>query len=554
MGLRVALAQGNPTVGDVDGNTERVLAAWRAAADAGATLVVSTELALSGYPPEDLLLKPEFVDAEAAALQRLAAQGPPGCTLLVGHVGTPGGRPVRQAAHWDVAVSARDLCNCASALRDGRVVATYRKLRLPNYGVFDEARYFTAFDEPVVVDVDGVTVGLTVCEDLWTEEGPLAASAAAGAQVVANLNASPYHRGKRDDREQWARHHAASAGTPVLYVNQVGGQDEVVFDGDSFVALPDGSIACRGAVAAEDLVVLDLDVAAGTATPVSTPRPRPDEHGEVWAALVLATRDYVRKNGFERVWIALSGGIDSAVTAALAVDALGPDAVTGVALPSPHSSDHSVEDAHALAANLGITCHELAIGPAMDAIEGQLGDLLPDEPGLAHENLQSRIRGTTMMALSNAHGGLVLTTGNKSEYAVGYATLYGDMNGAFGPLKDVAKTLVWDLARWRNRDGEVVPTRTITKPPSAELRPGQLDEDSLPAYEVLDAILELLVEQDRSIAETVAAGHDEGVVREVARMVDRAEFKRRQSAPGPKITVRAFGRDRRVPITNAWRG
>lgn len=560
MVLRVALDQGNPRVGDVAGNTARVLAAWHAAAEAGAALVVSTELALTGYPPEDLLLKPEFVDAEADALRRLAADGPAGCTLVVGHVGTPDGRPVYEAAHWDVAVSARDLCNCASALRDGEVVATYRKLRLPNYGVFDEARYFTAFDEPVVVEVDGVPVGLTVCEDLWTEQGPVAASAAAGARVVANVNASPYHGDKREEREAWATHHTRRDGTTLLYVNQIGGQDDVVFDGDSFVALPDGTVTCRGAVAATDLVLLDLDVDAGTAARVSPEQPRDDALGELWACLVLATHDYVRKNGFERVWIALSGGIDSAVTAALAVDALGPDAVTGVALPSPHSSDHSLADAHELAANLGVTCHTVPIAPAMVAFDGMLDALLDDEPGLAEENLQSRIRGTTMMALSNEHGGLVLTTGNKSEYAVGYATLYGDMNGAFGPLKDVAKTVVWDLARWRNTRprssgaaGEVIPDRTITKPPSAELRPDQLDEDSLPPYEVLDGILALVVEQDASIAQAVAAGFDEDLVHEIVRMVDRSEFKRRQAAPGPKVTRKAFGRERRVPITNGWR-
>ncbi len=555
MPLRIALAQCNPTVGDVSGNAAKVLAAWREAADAGADLVVFSELVLTGYPPEDLLLEREFVDAEEQALRDLAAAGPDGCAAVVGHVEhdhEADVAPEEQPAHWDTAVSARNLHNAASLLRDGRVEATYRKLRLPNYGVFDEARYFTAAREPVVVEVTGVPVGIAICEDMWAADGPVRAAAAAGARVVAVPNASPYHRGKRTTREAWAARHARRDGTFVLYANQVGGQDEVVFDGDSFVVGPDGEVGARGAVCAEDLVVADLDLDEGTCRQVSTASPRPDPLGETWAALVLATRDYVRKNGFEDVWIALSGGIDSAVTAVVAVDALGAGNVTGVALPSPHSSDHSVRDAHDLADNLGVTCHQLAIAPAMDSLEHVLGDLLDDEFGIAEENLQSRIRGTVMMALSNEHGGLVLTTGNKSEYAVGYATLYGDMNGAFGPLKDVPKTLVFELARWRNRDGEVIPDSTITKPPSAELRPGQVDEDSLPPYATLDAIIEGLVEDDRSVADLVADGFDEDMVREVLRMIDRAEFKRRQSAPGPKITQRAFGRERRVPITNAW--
>ena len=555
MPFRVALVQCNPTVGDVHGNAAVVLDAWRQAAAAGADLAVATELVLTGYPPEDLLLKRDFVAAEEQALRDLAAAGPDGCALVLGHVEHDHEAdlaPEEQQAHWDTAVSARNLHNAASLLHDGEVVATYRKLRLPNYGVFDEARYFTAADEPLVVDVAGVPVGITICEDMWAHEGPMAASAAAGARIVAVPNASPYARGKRATRESWAARHATRDGTFVLYVNQVGGQDEVVFDGDSFIVGPDGAIGARGAVCAADLVVADLDLDAGTCTQVGESAPRPDELGETWAALVLATRDYVHKNGFSDVWIALSGGIDSAVTAAVAVDALGPGAVTGVALPSQYSSDHSVSDAHDLAARLGITMHELAIAPAIAGLEATLGDLLDDHFGIAEENLQSRIRGTVMMALSNEHGGLVLTTGNKSEYAVGYATLYGDMNGAFAPLKDVPKTLVWDLARWRNRDDVVIPESTITKPPSAELRPGQLDEDSLPPYPVLDAIIAGLIEQDRSVEDLVADGHDEATVREVLGMIDRAEFKRRQAAPGPKVTNRAFGRERRVPITNDW--
>lgn len=564
MHLRVALAQLNVVVGDVRGNAEQVLAAWRDAAGRGARLVVTSELVLTGYPPEDLLLKPDLLDAERRALDRLRTGGPAGCALVVGHVGhhdDAAVAPAQQPAAWDTAVSARNLHNAASVLLDGELLGTYRKLRLPNYGVFDEARYFTAVDEPLVVDVAGVPVGVAICEDLWAPDGPALTAAAAGARVVASPNASPYHRGKRRQRQRWVRHAAVEGGTHVLFANQVGGQDEVVFDGDSFVVGPDGEIGVRAAFAAEDLAIADLDLDAGTTTAVTEVAPRPDEVGEVWAALVLATRDYVHKNGFRDVWVALSGGIDSAVVCALAVDALGPDAVTGIALPSPHSSAHSRDDAHALADSLGITIHELPIAPAMAGLTTVLGDLLTPEFGLAEENLQSRIRGTVMMALSNEHGGLVLTTGNRSEYAVGYATLYGDMNGAFGPIKDVPKTLVWQLARWRNTrprpDGDrgpSIPVSSIDKPPSAELRPGQLDEDSLPPYELLDAIIEGLIEHDRSVRQLVDDdGLDEAVVREVRRMIDRAEFKRRQSAPGPKITRRAFGRERRVPITNGWR-
>ena len=471
MPLRVALAQCNPVVGDIAGNAATILSMWQDAAEAGADLVVFSELVLTGYPPEDLLLKPDFLEAERAALLQLAADGPTGCVAVVGHVDADpdsDDEPEEQQAAWDTAISERNLHNAASVLRDGAIEATYRKLRLPNYGVFDEARYFTSEDRPVVVDVAGVPVGIAICEDMWATAGPFAASAAAGAKVIAAPNASPFHHDKRAVREHWAARHAQRDGTFVLYVNQVGGQDEVVFDGDSFVMTPDGSVGQRAPFCAEALSIADLDVEAGTCTPITPVPTDPDPIGAVWEALVLATRDYVTKNGFSKVWVALSGGIDSAVVGAIAVDALGPDAVTGVALPSPHSSDHSLGDAHGLAANLGITCHELAIEPAMVAFEQVLGDLLTDEFGIAEENLQSRIRGTVMMALSNEHGGLVLTTGNKSEYAVGYATLYGDMNGAFGPIKDVPKTMVWEIARWRNSQprpdgeaGETIPWSSI---------------------------------------------------------------------------------------------
>jgi len=570
--IRVALAQLHAQVGDIDGNVERLLAAWQAAADQGVELLVATELTITGYPPEDLLLKPEFVAANLAALDRLAAEGPPGCTAVVGYVGAGEG-DATDTTHWDVALATRDLTNSAAVLRDGAVVATYDKLRLPNYGVFDEARYFTPRDLPCVVEVAGVRVGVTVCEDLWTEEGPVQAAAQAGARVIANLNASPYHRGKRHDRKRWARHHARRAGTPVLYCNVVGGQDEVVFDGDSFVVDADGEVVARGAQFREDLVVVDLavdhadapdarDAAVGRPAITWRPAARLDELGEVWHALTRATRDYCHRNGFRQGIVGLSGGIDSAVVAALAADALGGEQVLTVAMPSPYSSSGSLTDAAACAEALGTDHHVLAIGGPLAAVGEMLGDLVVTgfdredgrQPGVAYENLQSRLRGLTLMALSNETGAIVLTTGNKSEYAVGYATLYGDMSGGFAPIKDIPKLLVYELARWRNRTGEVIPEATITKPPSAELRPGQRDQDSLPDYEVLDELVTGYVELDLGVAELVERGHEEAVVRRVVQLIDRAEFKRRQAAPGPKITARAFGRDRRVPITSGWRG
>jgi NAD+ synthase (glutamine-hydrolysing) len=569
------MAQVAAAVGDVDGNVERILGAWHEAAGQGADLVVFTELTITGYPPEDLLLKPEFVAATQDAVDRLCAEGPAGTVAVVGTVATVGHlEPVDEEA-WDVAIPALDLRNRALVLADGELVTHYDKWRLPNYGVFDEARYFVADDETVVFPVAGVPVGLTICEDLWTDRGPLAEAAVAGARVIVNLNASPYHRGKRADREAWVRHHATRDGTWVVYVNQVGGQDDVVFDGDSMLVSPDGAVVALGAQFATDLVVVDVPVApvegltgpAGWMTdrPDLPPRqdaPRLDPHAEVWHALVLATRDYCRRNGFREAIIGLSGGIDSAVTAAVAADALGGENVIAVLMPSPYSSDHSLTDARELAANLGVRTHEVPIGPAMAALDEMIADMFAAEdrihPGAGHvtltqENIQSRIRGMVVMALSNETGAIVLTTGNKSEYAVGYATLYGDMAGGFAPLKDVPKTLVFELARWRNRDGVVIPENTITKPPSAELKPDQVDQDSLPPYEILDDIVAAYVEDHCGIAAIVARGHDETVVREVVRMIDRSEYKRRQAAPGPKVTARAFGKERRMPMTHGWR-
>ncbi len=564
MAFTIALAQLHAQVGDIDGNVTRIRTAWQEAAAAGADLVVTTELALTGYPPEDLLLKPEFVAANLAAVDRLAASGPPGCTLLLGYVGAGDGQATDEV-HWDVALATRDLTNSVAVLRDGEVVATYDKLRLPNYGVFDEARYFTPRDAPCVVDVAGVAVGVTVCEDLWTASGPVQAAVAAGAEVVASLNASPYHRGKRADREAWVRHHARRGQVPVLYCNVVGGQDEVVFDGDSMVADAQGAVIARGRQFSPDLILVELATGpAATARPAADwqEEPRLDAVGEVWHALRRGTRDYCLRNGFARAIVALSGGIDSAVVAALAADALGGDRLVTLALPSPYSSPGSVTDAAALAAAIGSEHHVLDISGPIAAVGEMLGALVVtgfdradgQQPGVAYENLQSRLRGLAVMALSNETGAIVLTTGNKSEYAVGYATLYGDMSGGFAPIKDVPKLLVYELARWRNRTGEVIPQETITKAPSAELRPGQLDQDSLPSYEVLDQLVTGYVEQDKGIAGLVADGHDEQVVRRVVQLIDRAEYKRRQAAPGPKITARAFGRDRRVPITSGWRG
>ena len=576
MMLRVALGQVATRVGDIDGNVDELLAVWHRAATAGCDLVVFTELAVTGYPPEDLLLKPEFVHANLEALDRLASEGPEGTVALIGHVGCrdEDATDATDARHWDVALASRDLRNSASVFADGRIVATYDKERLPNYGVFDEARYFTPSDRPCVVRIAGVDVGIVVCEDLWTERGPVQRAVDAGARVVANLNASPYHRGKRRDREWWVRRHAADHGVWVAWVNVVGGQDEVVFDGDSMLAGPDGEVTARAAQFEPGLVIADLDVEPrdgsppttdlpGAATPRSPavghqPRPRLDPIAEVYGALVLATRDYCRHNGFEEALIGLSGGIDSALTLAVAVDALGPEQVTAVAMPSDWSTEHSLDDAGQQAKLMEVDDLVLPIAGPLRAVGEVLDGLVATDfdegAGVAYENLQSRLRGLYLMALSNERGSIVLTTGNKSEYAVGYATIYGDMAGGFAPLKDVPKTLVYDLARWRNRDGEVIPTAVIDKAPSAELRPGQRDQDSLPPYEVLDDIIAAYVEADEGIDEIVARGHDEVTVREILRKIDGAEFKRRQAAPGPKITERAFGRDRRVPITNLWRG
>jgi NAD+ synthase (glutamine-hydrolysing) len=546
--MRLALAQLDPVVGAVDRNADDILRIYSESCAAGAQIVVTPELALTGYPPEDLVLKRSFVAATAESLRRIAAATGP-APLIVGFVEALDEPP----GAWGYPA----LANAAAVCRDGRIEHVYRKERLPNYGVFDEARYFRSKTTPVVIDVAGARVGVTICEDMWGAGGPVQRCAEAGAQVVLNINASPYHRGKRAEREEWARLHCTRDGTWMAYVNEVGGQDEIVFDGDSFVMSPDGEVIARAAQFATDVLIVDVPVGhdqqqgqvAGDA------HERLDAVAEVYAALVLATRDYIRDNGFRRALIGLSGGIDSALVAVIAADAVGPENVTGVAMPSPYSSPGSITDAKALAANAGIEWLELGIAPVMDAFTEVLAHPFKGtQPGLAEENIQARIRGTLLMALSNKRGDIVLATGNKSEYAVGYATLYGDMAGGFAVIKDVPKLLVYELARHRNAIAgmEIIPESTLTKPPSAELRPDQRDSDSLPPYEVLDPILEAYVERDESIDAIVAAGFDAATVRKVVTLVDRAEYKRRQAAPGVKISERAFGKDRRLPITQDW--
>jgi NAD+ synthase (glutamine-hydrolysing) len=533
--LRVALGQLNPTVGDLDGNADRMLTWIDRAERAGAQLLCFPELALTGYPPEDLLLRDEFVRDGLDALDRLAKDAVGrSLEVVVGFVD-----------RTDAGIH-----NAAALIRDGAVTERYHKIQLPNYGVFDERRYFVPGAGTTRVSIGGTDTGISVCEDAWYGQLPFADYR--GAEVVANINASPYHRRKVTEREEICRRRALETGAWIVYVNAVGGQDELVFDGGSMVVAPDGSVAARATMFEEDLLVVDLD---GTAATPSHEGTWPDGPEEVYRALVLGLGDYVRKNGFGDVVVGLSGGIDSSLVATLAVDALGADAVRVLAMPSPYSSAESVEDAVDCAGRLGIRIDTVPITDVFEAYRGGLSAVLADRPpDVTEENLQARIRGNYLMALSNKLGSLVLATGNKSEYAVGYATLYGDMAGGFAPIKDVPKTLVYELAAWRNArsDPAPIPQRVMTKPPSAELRPGQLDTDSLPPYDRLDPIIEGYVEDDLGIEQLVAAGHDRATVERVVRMIDRAEYKRRQAAPGVKITPKAFGRDRRMPITNRY--
>lgn len=578
--IRLALAQLNMTVGDLEGNAKKIKAAIVRARAQHADVVLFPELAVSGYPPEDLLLKPDFIDANRRALDDIRKE----TDDIVAIVGFP-------------SADDYDIYNAAAVLQNGRLVGEYRKHYLPNYSVFDENRYFGEGQESPVFDFGGDIVGVSICEDIWYPSGPPQWQAlAGGAELLVNLSASPYYRGKPHERARMLATRAADNVAVVAYCNLVGGQDELVFDGGSMVFAPDGHMLARAPLGEETLLVVDVSLDEVFRKRLHDPRrrkdvelakhfgrivprlegeplrgvlaleeteprealvaPYPDDLEEVYRMLVLGIRDYVHKNGFEKVVVGLSGGIDSALTATLAVDALGPDNVVGVRMPSRFSSEGSLRDAEELAVNLGIRLLTISIEPPFEGYLEALKEVFAGrEFDVTEENIQARIRGNYLMALSNKFGWLVLSTGNKSESAVGYATLYGDMAGGFAPLKDVYKTLVYALATWRNTlpDGPVIPHNTIVKPPSAELRPGQQDTDSLPPYEVLDAILRLYIEEDYSPTDIVAQGFDPTTVERVIRMVDRSEYKRRQAAPGVKITPRAFGKDRRLPITNRYR-
>ena len=538
--MRIALAQVDTTVGDLPGNVD-LLTAWASrATEADADVVVFPELAITGYPPEDLVLRPAFVDDNLIALDALAANTTGGCSIVVGFVDR----------------SDRGIHNAAALVGGGQVVARYHKIKLPNYGVFDEARTFTPGEAACPVRIAGSELGLSVCEDAWMPGPPFDEYAHQHTPVILNINGSPFHRGKADERIEISRARALETGSWIVYVNAVGGQDELVFDGGSVVVRPDGSLAHHAAMFEEDLLIVDID---GEISSAQDRAPWPEDLEQVYLGLVLGLRDYVRKNGFEQVVLGLSGGIDSAFVTVLARDALGPEAVRTLAMPSPYSSPESLDDAKQVASGLGVRLDVLEIG---DVFSGYL-DVLREtfrgtREGIAEENLQARIRGNLLMAVSNKFGSLVLATGNKSEYAVGYATLYGDMAGGFAPIKDVPKTVVYELAKWRNAIGGAetppIPQRVLDKPPSAELRPDQKDTDSLPPYDVLDPIIEAYVEDDRSPEDIIAArGLDPKLVDRVVEMIDRAEYKRRQAAPGIKITPKAFGRDRRLPITNRYR-
>ncbi len=576
MRLRVALAQVNTTVGALDANRERLAAAISDARAAGAELVVFPEMALVGYPPEDLVLRTDFLAEAESALTRLA-ESTRGLTAIVG-----------------TALLADDVCNAAAILSDGEVCGYARKVKLPNYGVFDEERYFAPGEAPTLLMLGELPIGVSICEDIWVPDGPLVPQVRAGNALLAvNVSASPYHRGKEHVRRTMLAARAADHSVPLVFVNLVGGQDELVFDGGSAVFDEQGRVIASGAMFAEDLMVVDVDLSPArrrrlrepmarrtwteTAEPplnvVTVARqdggagvspvkpvaahlaPPLDDLEVVWRALGLGLGDYVRKNGFRSVLVGLSGGIDSALTAAVAVDALGAERVHAVTMPSRFSSQGTFDDALAVAERMGISCPTIPIEPLVGAFTQALAALFAGKgPDVTEENLQARIRGTLLMALSNKFGHLLLTTGNKSENAMGYCTLYGDMAGGFAVLKDIPKTLVFALARHRNLrgPGHPIPESVIERPPTAELRENQKDEDSLPPYALLDRVLEAFVEEDRSIAEIAARGIDPDVARRVARTVDRNEYKRRQGPPGIRITPKAFGKDRRMPITNNW--
>ncbi|MFF2408324.1 NAD+ synthase [Streptomyces sp. NPDC058092] len=578
--LRLALNQIDSTVGDLPGNAEAIVHWTRHSAEQGAHLVAFPEMMLTGYPVEDLALRPSFVEASRQALRALAArldaEGFGELPVVVGFLDRSG---TAQPRYGQPAGAPQ---NAAAVLHRGQVALTFAKHHLPNYGVFDEFRYFVPGDSMPVVRVHGVDVALAICEDLWQDGGRVPAARAAGAGLLLSINASPYERDKDDTRLELVRKRAQEAGCTTAYLAMIGGQDELVFDGDSIVVDRDGEVIARAPQFAEGCVVLDLDLPAASAVAPSgvvndglridrvvlSEEPlaayeaelaggyaeRLDDDEELYSALVVGLRAYAAKNGFSSVLVGLSGGIDSALVAAIACDALGAQNVYGISMPSKYSSDHSKGDAAELARRTGLNFRTVPIEPMFDAYMGSLG-----LTGLAEENLQSRLRGTMLMAVSNQEGQIVLAPGNKSELAVGYSTLYGDSVGAYGPIKDVYKTSIFRLAKWRNRAAEErgqtppIPEASITKPPSAELRPGQVDTDSLPDYDVLDRILELYVDRDQGLDEIVAAGFDAALVAKTLRMVDTAEYKRRQYPPGTKISPKGFGKDRRLPITNRWR-
>ena len=553
MKLRLALAQINPTVGDLAGNAALITQSVDQAVAAGAHIAIFPEMVLTGYPVEDLALRPSFQVASKSALTALATQLDKSIVSIVGYLDQVDGKPQ----------------NMVAVIAGGQVKARYAKCHLPNYGVFDEFRNFVAGDSTLVVRIHGIDVGIAICEDLWIDGGITAQLAERTPGLVIVPNGSPYERAKDDVRLALVTKRAREAKAPLAYVNMTGGQDDLVFDGDSIVVNSDGAVIARAPQFEDGVMIVDVDVKAGTSTPdviisedsVEIAKPsipgiahRLGDEEEMWNAIVVGLRDYVRKNGFTSVLVGLSGGIDSALVAALAIDALGPDRVHGVAMPSKYSSEHSIEDAQVMAANTGLGFRIIEIQKMVDAFLKEV-----ELTGLAEENVQARVRGTTLMGLSNQHGHLVLATGNKSELACGYSTLYGDAVGGYAPIKDIYKTDVWALSRWRNQvaadAGEVppIPERSITKEPSAELRPDQKDSDSLPEYEVLDKVLKAYVDDDLGRDALIAAGFDKALVMRVISMVDRAEYKRRQYPPGTKVSKRAFGKDRRLPMTSKWR-
>jgi NAD+ synthetase len=582
--MKLAIAQLNPTIGDLTGNAQQILEAAKQAANQGARLLLTPELSLCGYPPRDLLLNPSFVEAMPGTLQQLAEQLPPSLAVLVGTV-TPnpnvhiaGGKP---------------LFNSIALLEQGKIQEIFHKRLLPTYDVFDEYRYFEPglqsncftldleesgvrsqeSESPLPTAHSQIKIGVTICEDLWNDEefwgkrnyavNPIADLAQHGVDVIVNLSASPYSAGKHQIREGMLRHSAIRYQKPIVYTNQVGGNDDLLFDGSSVAFNRAGELVCHARAFETDLVLVEFDEQERDLLPAAIASAPASLDEEIWSALVLGVRDYTRKCGFSKVVIGLSGGIDSSIVAAIATEALGADNVLGVLMPSPYSSDHSIKDAEALADNLGIKTHTLRIGELMEGFDHTLETLFAGtEPGLAEENIQARIRGNLLMAISNKFGYLLLSTGNKSEMAVGYCTLYGDMSGGLAVIADVPKTRVYSLCQWLNNQGvgkaslnsqkEVIPVNVLIKPPSAELKPGQVDQDSLPAYDILDDILHRLIHEHQSPTQIIDAGHDAAIVHKVMRLVARAEFKRRQAPPGLKVTDRAFGTGWRMPVASRW--